>query len=139
MASIQAVDLVIDSLAMIVFFVALYKIFTLTKKIYGGRFSSLIPQLSAGTSLLLLNSIFEGAAQPIFPIFQDIPAFQAGLDAIQITAGIFFLSVFYQLYHIRFATSGFFGEAAVDDSTGQEKAEAAKAEAPKIKAGKRKR
>ena len=108
MVSIETVDLVIDGLAIIVYFVALYKIFTLTKKIYGGRFSSLIPHLSAGTSLLLLKAIFEGGAQSLFPFLREIGAFQAGLNVIQIIAGIFFISVFYQLYHIRFVTAGFF-------------------------------
>ena len=106
--SIETVDLIIGGLSIIVYFFALFKIFVLTKKIYGGRFSSLIPQLSAGTSLLLLRAVFEGGAQSIFPFFREIGAYQAGLDVIQIIAGIFFISVFYQLYHIRFATTGFF-------------------------------
>ena len=104
---IEALNLLIVELAIIVYFVALYKIFVLTKKIYGGKFSSLIPYLSAGTALLLLKSIFNGVAKLIFPAFQEMGAFQAWLDVTQIMAGIFFLSAFYHLYHIRFATIGF--------------------------------
>lgn len=97
----------IGLLTIAVYFVALYNIFVLTKKIYGGRFSSLLPYLSAGTALLLLKAIFEGVSQSLFPVFQEIEAFHAGLGVIQIMAGVFFLSAFYQLYHIRFATVGF--------------------------------
>ena len=111
LVSIETADLIINGLAIIVYFVALYKIFILTKKIYGGKFSSLIPQLSAGTSLLLLRATFVGGTQPFLPFLREIGAYQAGLNVIQIIAGIFFISVFYQLYHIRFATAGFFEKA----------------------------
>lgn len=104
----EMINLLLDGLVIVIYFVALYKIFTLTKKIYGGRFSNLIPHLSAGTSLLLLNSIFEGMTRPNLIIFQDVAVFQVGLDTIQIIAGLFFLSAFYQLYNIRFITEGFF-------------------------------
>jgi len=110
LANIEVLNLLIGGLLIIVYFVALYRVFVLTKTIYGGRFSSLIPPLSAGTALLLLKAVFEGVTQPLFPVFQEIEAFQAGLGIIQIMAGIFFLSAFHQLYHIRFATVGFLGK-----------------------------
>lgn len=108
MVGVESIGLLISSLIIVVYFVALYKIFILTEKIYGGRFSSLIPYLSAGTALLLLKAIFDGVMKFLFPAFHELIAFQAGMDTIQIIAGLFFLSAFYQLYHIRFATVGFF-------------------------------
>lgn len=112
LAGIEAIGLIISSLIILIYFVALYKIFILTKNIYGGRFSSLIPYLSAGTALLLLKAVFEGVMKFLFPAFYEIAAFQAGLNTIQIIAGLFFLSAFYQLYHIRFATVGFLEKKA---------------------------
>ena len=83
---------------------------TLTKKLYGGRFSSTLPYLIAGVFLIFLMVIFD-----IFIFFwippttieADTYLLKSSIKIFAIVAGILLLTACYKLYLIKYATAGF--------------------------------
>ncbi len=105
----QNLGLVIDVVSILIYTITFYQLLNLTKKLYGGRFTSLIPPLSVGIYLLLIKSILVFITRLLFPAFSQLSSFLLGIQTLTIIAGLFFLTAFYQLYQISFATTGFFG------------------------------
>src|SRR3989344_5614318 len=95
LVEISIVHTLVDIFTILVFFIASYNIYKLAKKMYGGRFTSLLPQLFAGVCLLLGKAIIELIAKVRAPEIVGMDAFFFGIQGLQIAAGMLFLSAFY--------------------------------------------
>jgi hypothetical protein len=82
--------------------------FSLTKRLYGGKFTSVLPPLIASLALLLFIQILEFSFGYLTP-YAETMEFVFGVQMLQILAGVFLINALYRLYQINFATSGFFG------------------------------
>jgi len=80
--------------------------FKITKKIYGGKFTSLLPPLLAGVALLFFMQILESIF--LFSQLHNEMASMVSLQVIQLVSGILFIKSTYQFYQMGFATSGIY-------------------------------
>ena len=100
-------DLLLDLTVVILLGYSLYFGFKLTKKLYGGRFTSVLPELIGVITLLFIQRLIEA-------IFEFLPReagnieFIFALQTLQIMAGVFLIRLLHQLYQTGFATSGIF-------------------------------
>jgi len=81
---------------------------SLTRKLYGGKFTSSLPYLISGIFLIFVMVIFD-----IF-IFFWIPSITAetqllksSIDILAIVSGLFLIVASYKLYLLKYATEGF--------------------------------
>lgn len=80
---------------------------TLTKKLYGGKFSSTLPYLLAAIFLIFLGNIFNIFMFFWFPTTPTTQALKTSIQILTIIAGIMLISASYKLYLLRYATAGF--------------------------------
>ena len=110
MIDISTLHTLLDIFTIVLFLIASYNIYKLAQKLYGGRFTTLLPQLFAGVCLLLGKATIELIGKLWAPEIVKTPVFFFGIQGLQIAAGMLFLSAFYYLYQISFATEGFMGK-----------------------------
>lgn len=101
-------ELVSHLIVAIVFIIAMVLGFKLLKKLYGGRFTSAIPYLLIGISLLLGMVILD-QVDIMYPVLNSgsSDAFGHGIQLVQLVATMFFIKALYEIYQARFATEGF--------------------------------
>lgn len=92
----------------VIFLVAMILGFKLLKKLYGGRFTTAIPYLLIGISLLFGMVILD-QVDVVYPsLNSDISdAYSHGIQILQLVATIFFIKALYEIYQATFATEGF--------------------------------
>lgn len=81
---------------------------TITKTLYGGKFSSALPYLVGALFLVFLASIFHIFIFFWVPMTSSIHIINSTIELFTLLAGILLLSASYKLYLLKYATSGFF-------------------------------
>ena len=100
-------EVIFDLLNLGVYAIVLMFGITLTKTLYGGKYSSSLPYLLSAIFLIFIGTIFR-----VF-IFFWLPAtpvthmIKTSIELLTIIAGILLLSAVYKLYLLKYATSGF--------------------------------
>lgn len=88
----------------------IYFSFQLTKKLYGGRFTAVLPPLIGAISILLSIQVIEAVFEFVPLMSHEAESFITFItQVLLIVSGVLFVEVIYSLYKIGFATSGFFG------------------------------
>lgn len=100
----------LSAAAIVVFGVAAVMCYRLVKKLYGGKFTSVLPYLLMAVVLLLGMQVLHlmGEFLGIY-LAESSHLYQQGIQVLQLLAGFFFISALYHLYQVRFATEGFIG------------------------------
>lgn len=101
-----SIDLILDILLVLIFGIATSQAFRLSKKLYGGRFTTALPYLAISLAILFIMPLILLIVGWYLPIKNSVE-YWAGLLAVQIVAGIFLLNALYQIYESKFATEGF--------------------------------
>ena len=107
MAEIGFIDNIVDIVAILISIYSLYLGFKLTKKLYGGKFTSVLPPLIGSFGLIFLKAVFEIVFETLLPELGEGLIFVFSIQMLQIVAGILLLNALYQLYQVSFATAGF--------------------------------
>lgn len=103
-------EVILDSAIIIIYLATFFLILKLSKKLYGGRFTTVIPPLVAGVALLLSQSILTLTTEIFFEEIRNLESFKFGVQVLQLVSGILFVAAFYKFYEIIYATVGFFEE-----------------------------
>lgn len=98
---------ILSTLAAVVFGIAAVMCFKLVKKLYGGRFTAVLPYLLMAVVLLFGMQILD-IIRDLNPVI-DTHLYLHGMQVLQLLAGFFLISALYQVYQVRFATEGFIG------------------------------
>lgn len=101
------VELIIQTIFTIIFGYALLFGVNLAKKMYGGKFTIILPSLIGVISILFIMQTLRFIF--VFTPLSTNISFSTSLQVMQIIAGFLLLNMIYQLYQIGFATSGIFG------------------------------
>ncbi len=80
---------------------------TITRSLYGGKFSSSLPYLVAALFLIFIGSIFHIFVFFWIPVTSSTHIINSSIELLTIIAGILLLSAAYKLYLLKYATSGF--------------------------------
>ena len=107
MAELELIDNILDIAAILISAYSLYLGFKLTKKLYGGKFTSVLPPLIGSFALIFLKAVFEIAFEALFQELGESLIFIFSIQMLQVVAGILLLNALYQLYQVSFATAGF--------------------------------
>lgn len=101
-------ELVSHLIVGIIFIVAMTMGFRLLKKLYGGRFTTAIPYLLIGISLLLGMVVLD-QVDVLYPSLNSgtSDAYGHGIQVLQLISTLFFIKALYEIYQARFATEGF--------------------------------
>jgi TRAP-type C4-dicarboxylate transport system permease small subunit len=101
-------ELIAHFFVAVVFLVAMIVGFKLIRRLYGGRFTSAIPYLLIGITLLLGMVILDQVDVLMPSLNSDVSdAYPHGIQVLQLVATIFFIKALYEIYQARFATEGF--------------------------------
>ena len=100
--------IILSTILVIIFGIALYLGFKLVKKLYGGRFTNALPYLLMAISMLFGMDVLCLFGD-FYSVVGETPIFAHGIQMLQLLAGVFFISALYQIYQTRFATAGFMG------------------------------
>lgn len=106
--AIELFDLILDFILVVLFGYSFYLGFVITKKLYGGRFTSALPPLVGAVAVLFMQRLVEFIFEFIGGEEAEIE-FLFGLQILQVAAGFLLIAALYKLYQAGFATSGFFG------------------------------
>ena len=109
MVELGLLDNIVDIVAILISVYSLYLGFRLTKKLYGGKFTSVLPPLIGSFALIFLKAILELVFETLLPELGESLIFIFSIQMLQVVAGILLLNALYQLYQVSFATSGFVG------------------------------
>ena len=101
------VELIIQTIFTILFGYALLFGINLAKKMYGGRFTVILPSLIGVISLLFIMQTLRFIF--VFTPLAANTSFIFSLQLMQIIAGFLLLNMISHLYQIGFATSGILG------------------------------
>lgn len=99
---------ILSTVAVVVFGIAAVMTFKLVKKLYGGRFTAVLPYLLMAVMLLLgmqVLCLIGDFARTL----GESALYLHGIQVLQLLAGFFLISALYQIYQVRFATEGFIG------------------------------
>ena len=107
MVELGFIDNIVDIIAILISIYSLYLGFKLTKKLYGGKFTSVLPPLIGSFALIFLKAIFEIVFETLLPELSESLIFVFSIQMLQIMAGILMITALYQLYQVSFATAGF--------------------------------
>ena len=107
MAELGFIDNIVDIVAILISIYSLYLGFKLTKKLYGGKFTSVLPPLIGSFALIFLKAIFEMVFETLLPELGESLIFVFSIQMLQVVAGILLINALYQLYQVSFATAGF--------------------------------
>ncbi|MBS3100689.1 hypothetical protein A2641_00990 [Candidatus Nomurabacteria bacterium RIFCSPHIGHO2_01_FULL_37_25] len=107
MVELEFIDNIVDIVAILISVYSLYMGFRLTKKLYGGKFTSVLPPLIASFALIFMKAIFELIFENLLPELGESLVFIFSIQMLQIIAGILLINALYQLYQVSFATAGF--------------------------------
>ncbi|HLD59688.1 MAG TPA: hypothetical protein VI912_01735 [Candidatus Bilamarchaeaceae archaeon] len=81
---------------------ATFLLVALIKKLYGGKFTSVIPYLVAAVFVMFLSSFIE-----LFGVMINGNIISFTTQPLHIIVGILLLAAVYQLYLMNYATAGF--------------------------------
>lgn len=105
--SYAIVELIIQTIFTMIYGYALLFGINLAKKMYGGRFTVILPALIGVISLMFIMQTLRFMF--VFTPLAENVSFSISLQLIQIIAGFLLLSMIYDIYQMGFATSGIFG------------------------------
>ena len=100
-------EVILDLLNMGAYAVVLMLGVSLTKKLYGGKFTSALPYLLAAIFLIFFGNILNIFIFFWFPTTAKTQVLKASIQIITIIAGTMLLMASYKLYLMRYATAGF--------------------------------
>jgi hypothetical protein len=107
MAGLHFIDNIIDIIAIVISIYTLYLGFRVTKKLYGGKFTSVLPPLMGSFALIFLKAILEIIFETFVHELSESLIFTFSIQILQVVAGILLINALYQLYQVSFATAGF--------------------------------
>ncbi len=96
----------LHAIAMIVYVIAIIMCYRLSKKLYGGRYTSSLPYFLASMSLFLGMVILD-QVDLFFSELNSSSAYLYSIQALQLMAGVFLILALYQIYQLRYMTEGF--------------------------------
>lgn len=82
----------------------------LSRRLFGGKFTAIIPYLFAGIALLFAQHFVLLFLGPISPEICALQPVEYATGIMQIIAGMFFLNVLYHMYQMEYAMRGFIDE-----------------------------
>ena len=104
---VEIIEILFSPLLIAFFGYCLYLGLKITKKMYGGRFTTVLPPLLGATTLLLGIQVLHFAFN--FSPIHETDFFLILTQMLQLGAGLLLIKAVYSLYQIGFATTGFFG------------------------------
>ncbi|MBS3068124.1 hypothetical protein J4450_05450 [Candidatus Micrarchaeota archaeon] len=100
-------EIILDLLSLGTYAVTLMLGITLTKKLYGGKFTSALPYLLAAIFLIFFVNILNIFIFFWFPTTATTQVLKASIQIIVIIAGVMLLMASYKIYLLKYATTGF--------------------------------
>lgn len=97
--------LILHIVPMTIFGYCLFEGYNLTQKLYGGKFTSVMPPLLGAIALLFFSQLIDLVFE--FTPVASTDAFIFSIQAFQLFSGLLFIDAIYKVYQIGFATSGF--------------------------------
>ncbi len=99
---------IFDLMTFFVLAAAFYLCAKVSKKLYGGKFTSALPYLLVSITLRMVASLLELAFSLSLPSTTDIDApYLIGIQLIVMVSNVFILMAVYQIYMTHFVTEGF--------------------------------
>lgn len=104
----QAYIWIFDLITFVVLSAAFYLCTKVTKKFYGGSFTSALPYLLISIALRMVSSLLALALGMALPGTAEIDApYLLGIQIIVVISNVFILMAIYQIYITHFVTQGF--------------------------------
>lgn len=105
LAAVELVGRVVDVSTALLFVYSSYIAYSLSRRLYGGRFTAAFPMLMAALVLLSLMEVFQIVLSFYFGESDNL---NLSIQMLQLAAMFLLSSFVYTLYRVGFATSGAF-------------------------------